>query len=108
MIQAHEEQIADLRRRLEALERTGPRRLGVLYAQAAAMRRQGDELKAEIRAILEAHPGPRRLKAFAVLTMLKRNPSPSLRRVQELITEIKREAGGIAHETPAQIATRAV
>jgi hypothetical protein len=84
--------VQDLQRRVEALERTvsaSPRRLGVLYAQAAAMRAQGDALRAEVRAILEAHQGPRRLKAYAVLTMLKRDPLPSLRRVQEVVRELK-------------------
>jgi hypothetical protein len=81
--------------RLDALERTvtaSPRRLGVLYAQAAAMRAQGDALKAEIRAILEAHKGPRRLKAYAVLTMIKREPPPSLRRVQEILRALRAES----------------
>jgi hypothetical protein len=81
-----------LQRRVEALERTvtaSPRRYGVLYAQARAMKAQGKALKAEVRAILEAHKGPRRLKAYAVLTLLKRDPPPSLRRVQQLIQELR-------------------
>jgi uncharacterized protein involved in exopolysaccharide biosynthesis len=84
--------VLDLRRRVEALERAvtaSPRRYGVLYAQAKAMKAQGEALKAEIRAILESHKGPRRLKAYAVLTLLRRDPPPSLRRVQQLVKELR-------------------
>jgi hypothetical protein len=102
--------LQDLERRIEALERAAPdpRRLAVLFAQAAAMRAQGDALRAEVRAILEAHTGPRRLKAFAVLTMLKRDPLPSLRRVQEIMQEIKRASGGTALVLPAQAESHTV
>jgi hypothetical protein len=91
--------LQELERRIEALEcsSTETQRRGVLAAQAAAIRAQGDALRAEVRAILEAHAGPRRLKAFAVLTLLKRDPPPSLRRVQEVIREIKRGHVGSAH-----------
>jgi hypothetical protein len=87
--------VLELEKRVAALERTvtaSPRRYGVLYAQAAAMRAQGAALKAEIRAIVEAHTGPRRLKAYAVLTMIKREPPPSLRRVQEILRELRVES----------------
>jgi hypothetical protein len=87
--------VLELEKRVAALERTvtaSPRRYGVLYAQAAAMRAQGEALKAEIRAIVEAHTGPRRLKAYAVLTMIKREPPPSLRRVQEILRELRAES----------------
>ena len=87
--------VLELEKRVAALERTvtaSPRRYGVLYAQAAAMKAQGDALKAEVRTILEAHRGPRRLKAYAVLTMLERDPLPSLRRVQEILRELRAES----------------
>jgi len=84
--------VLDLEKRVAALERiatASPHRYGVLYAQAKAMKAQGEALKAEIRAILESHKGPRRLKAYAVLTLLKRDPPPSLRRVQQLLKELR-------------------
>ena len=91
--------VQDLERRLQALERervaTSAKRLAVLYTQAALMRVQGDELRSEVRAILAAHHGPRRLKAFAVRSLLKRDPLPSLRRVQAVIRQI-RQTGGTA------------
>ena len=102
--------VQELERRLEALEQAAPspRRLAVLYAQAIAMRARGDALRAEVRFILEAHPGPRRLKAYTVRSFLKREPLPSLRRVQEVMREIKREATGTAHKVAAHAATHAV
>jgi hypothetical protein len=102
--------VQELERRLEALEQAAPspRRLAVLYAQAIAMRAQGDALRADVRAILEAHPGPRRLKAYTVRSFLKREPLPSVRRVQEVMREIRREAAGTAREVAAHAQTRAV
>ena len=87
--------LSELEMRVEALERTvtaSPRRLGVLYAQAAAMRAQGDALKAEVRAVLAALTGSRRLKAFTVRSYLRREPLPSLRRVQEVMRQIREES----------------
>jgi hypothetical protein len=85
--------LEELERRVEALERdraqAGHRRMAGLRDQAAARRAHGDELRAEVRAILAAHPGPRKLKALAVMTYLSR--PASLRRVQEVIREVKRE-----------------
>jgi hypothetical protein len=85
--------IEDLERRIAALEseraQVEHRRMAGLRAQADAKRAQGEELRAEIRRILAAHQGPRRLTAFAVLTLLKRDPLPSLRRVQEIVRELK-------------------
>lgn len=102
--------VQELERRLEALEQAAPspRRLAVLYAQAIAMRAQGDALRAEVRAILETHPGPRLPKAYTVRSYLRREPIPSLRRVQEVMREIKRGAAGTAREVAAQAETRAV
>ncbi len=102
--------VQEIERRLEALEHAAlsPRRLAVLYAQAIAMRAQGDALRTEVRAILEAHPGPRQLKAYAVRSYLRREPLPSLRRVQEVLREIKREATGTAHKVATHAATHAV
>jgi uncharacterized coiled-coil DUF342 family protein len=95
--------LQELERRVEALERSPleAQRRAVLSTQAAAMRAQGDALRAEVRAILEAHTGVRRLKAYAVLTLLKRDPLPSLRRVQEVMQEIKREHVGTAQHEAA-------
>jgi hypothetical protein len=87
--------LRELEERLAALERSAtanPRQLGALFAQARLMKARGDALKADIRTVLDAHKGPRKLKAFAVLSLLNRDPLPSLRRVQEVIREIKREA----------------
>ena len=102
--------LQELERRVEALERSPleAQRRAMLSQQAAAMRAQGDALRAEVRAILEAHTGPRRLKAFAVLTLLKRDPLPSLRRVQEVLQEIKREHVGTALEIRAHAASPVV
>jgi hypothetical protein len=102
--------VQEIERRLEALEQAAlsPRRLAVLYAQAIAMRAQGDALRAEVRTILEAHPGPRPLKAYTVRSYLKRELLPSLRRVQEVMREIRREAAGTAHKVVAHAATHAV
>jgi hypothetical protein len=95
--------LEDFERRIAFLEaeraRAEGRRLAGLRAQANVRRAQGMALRAEIRAILEAHRSPRRLKAYAVLTMLNRTPLPSLRRVQEIIRELKgaKPSGTSAH-----------
>lgn len=61
-----------------------------LALQAAANRAAGDQLRAELRAVLERYPG-RRLTAKQVLRCLARRPLPSVRRVQELLKEIRAE-----------------
>jgi len=102
--------VKELERRIEVLEHSSldAQRRAVLSEQAAAMRAQGDALRAEVRAILKAHTGPRRLKAFAVLTLLKRDPLPSLRRIQEVIREIKRGHVDSAQPIRAHPESRAV
>lgn len=91
--------------RLTALERERecrPQPRSVLSAQAAAMHEQGAALKAEVCAILEAHAGPKDPSAKVVLAMVKRTPKPSLRRVQEVMSEIKRDADGSAFSVLAR------
>ena len=87
-----EQLVAALQRSVGAIEgvraQAEHRRMAGLRAQAGARRAQGEELRAEIRGLLEAHRGPRPLKASAVLTMIKRERRPSLRRVQELVREL--------------------
>jgi uncharacterized coiled-coil protein SlyX len=91
--------VLELEKRVTALERTvsaSPRSLANLLAQGAAKRAQGDELRAEVAAVLEAHPGQ---KAYAIRSYLTRAPLPSVRRVQQVMREIKkRSTAGIAHD----------
>lgn len=84
--------VLDLEKRLEVLERTvaaSHRRYGALAMQARARTLQGDALRDEIRAILEAHKSPRPLKAYTVWTLITREPRPKLRRVQQVIRLLK-------------------
>jgi len=74
--------------RAEEIGRSVLERLAI---QAAANRASGDQLRAELRAVLERFPG-RRLTAKHVLRLLARRPLPSVRRVQELLKEIRAEA----------------
>ena len=57
-----------------------------LAAQAAANRASGDCLRAEVRAVWEAHP---EFTAKQVLKKLTRQPLPSVRRVQEILKELR-------------------
>jgi hypothetical protein len=66
------------------------------------MHEQGDALKAEIRTIFEEYAGPKDPSGKVVLGMLKRTPKPSLRRVQEVMSEIKRDADGSAFSVLAR------
>ena len=70
-----------------------PRRYGVLFAQAARKRAEGEALRAEIAALVRAHPGQ---KAYAIRSYLTRDPLPCLRRVQQVMHELKRNTAGIA------------
>jgi hypothetical protein len=103
--------VLELKQRVEALERTvtaSPRRYGVLYARANALKAQGAALEAEILSILAAHKGPRAPKAYAVWSEVTREPRPKLRRVQQIIRKIKRSNGGIAHDAPNAAQPRAI
>lgn len=91
--------LEELMRRMEAAEcrltvveseraKAMQRRVAGLQEYSKARKARGEALKAEIAAILETHQ-PRRLKAFAVLTFLKCDHLPSLRRVQEIMRELK-------------------
>lgn len=64
------------------------RRLANLTKQAAAKRAQGDLLRAEVRTILAAHPG-KHLSGKHVLRYLTRDPLPSVRRIQEVLQELR-------------------
>jgi hypothetical protein len=64
--------------------------LARLLAQAAARRAIGNLLRADVRAVLAQFPGP--LTAKQVLKHLNRAPPPSLRRVQEVLAEIRAES----------------
>ena len=84
--------VLDLQKRIEALERTvtaSPRRLGVLYAQAAAKKAQGEALKAEIAALMREHPGQ---KAYVIWSHLTRAPRPKLRRIQQVMRALRNTA----------------
>jgi hypothetical protein len=60
-----------------------------LAAQAAANRASGDRLRAEVRAIWEQHP---EFTAKQVLRKLIRQPLPSVRRVQEILKDLRAES----------------
>ena len=70
----------------------GAATLARLAAQATANREAGAALRAEIRAVMEAHVGPDRLTAKRVLEKLSRRPLPSVRRVQEHMRAIDAES----------------
>ncbi len=59
------------------------------FISGRARWRYGDYLAPRER----AHTGPKRLKAYAVLTVLKRDPPPSLRRVLEVIRALRANSG---------------
>jgi hypothetical protein len=59
-----------------------------LAAQAAANRAAGDRLRAEVRAVWEQHP---ELTAKQVLKRMTRQPLPSVRRVQEILKDLRAE-----------------
>ncbi len=64
-----------------------------LAAQAAANRAAGDALRAEVRAVLDQHETEgQRLTGKQVLKCLTRNPLPSVRRVQEVLQEIRAQS----------------
>jgi hypothetical protein len=58
-----------------------------LAQQAAVNRAAGDALRAEVRTVLERNPG--RLTAKQVIKGLMRDPLPSVRRVQEVMRELR-------------------
>ena len=60
-----------------------------LAAQAAANRESGDRLRSEVRAVWEAHP---EFTAKHVLKKLTRQPLPSVRRVQEILKDLRAES----------------
>jgi hypothetical protein len=60
-----------------------------LAAQAAANRASGDRLRAEVRSVWEQHPS---FTAKLVLKKLSREPLPSVRRVQEILKDLRAES----------------
>ena len=79
-----------LEKRVESLERERAAARRTLAAQAEANRAAGDELKAEIEAIVTQHPGGDLLRPRQIVGALKR--SVSVRRVQEILKEIRAES----------------
>jgi hypothetical protein len=72
-------------------EQIGAKILATLAAQNASKREAGMALRAEIRAVMVAHPGAPQLTAKRVLALLTRKPSPSVRRIQEHMQAINAE-----------------
>jgi hypothetical protein len=60
-----------------------------LAAQAAANRASGDRLRAEVRAVWEQDPD---CTAKEALRKLARRPLPSVRRVQELLKQLRADS----------------
>ena len=60
-----------------------------LAAQAAANRAAGDVLRAAVRAIWERHPN---FTAKQVIKKLTRQPLPGVRRVQEILKDLRAES----------------
>ena len=60
-----------------------------LAAQAAANRASGDRLRAEVRVVWEQHP---EFSAKRILKKLTRHPLPSVRRVQEILKDLRAES----------------
>ncbi len=73
---------------MKSAEEIGRASLERLAAQAAANRAAGNLLRAEIQAIVSQHPG-HKLTAKQVIKRLIRYPIPSVRRVQEILREIR-------------------
>ena len=69
----------------------GERLLKRLAAQAAANHAAGEALRAEVRSVLERHPGEH-LTARQAIALLSRTSPPSIRRVQEILKGIRAES----------------
>ena len=69
----------------------GAKILVTLAAQNASKREASMALRAEIRAVMVAYPGPQQLTAKRVRALLTRKPSPSVRRIQEHMQAINAE-----------------
>ena len=67
----------------------GSATLARLAAQAAANRAAGDQLRAEVRAVWEAHPSS---TAKELLKRMTRAQLPSVRRVQEILQALRAES----------------
>jgi len=74
---------------MKTAEEIGRALLNRLAAQAAANRASGDLLRAEIRAVWKQQPGCTAKEAIKKMT---RRPLPSVRRVQEVLKEIRAES----------------
>ena len=59
-----------------------------LARQAAANRAAGEVLRAEVQTVLKQHPTVQ-LTARQVIGLLGRTPPPSIRRVQEILKELR-------------------
>jgi hypothetical protein len=62
-----------------------------LARQAAANRAAGAALRAEVQTVLKQHPTVH-LTARQVIVLLARTPPPSIRRVQEILKELRAKA----------------
>ncbi len=76
---------------MKTAEEIGRTILERLAAQAAANRAAGDQLRADVRAVVEKHH-PKRLTAKEVIKNLTRQPPPSIRRVQEILRDLRAES----------------
>lgn len=72
---------------MKTADEIGRATLERLAAQAAANRAAGDVLRAQVRAVIEQSSG--RLTAKQVINGLTRDPLPSVRRVQEVMKELR-------------------
>ena len=59
-----------------------------LARQAAANRAAGEVLRAEVQTVLKQHPTVH-LTARQMIVLLARTPPPSIRRVQEILKELR-------------------
>lgn len=73
-------------------EAIGARILATLAAQSERNRQAGAALCHEIRAVMTAHGGPKRLTARRVQMLLTSNRAVSIRRIQEYMQVIRAES----------------
>jgi len=62
-----------------------------LARQAAANRAAGEVLRTEVQTVLKQHPAVQ-LTAKRVIALLARSPPPSIRRVQEILKQLRAES----------------
>jgi hypothetical protein len=72
-------------------EEIGRAMLERLAAQASANRAAGEALRAEVRTVLKQYPSVH-LTARQVIVLLARTAPPSIRRIQEILKELRAES----------------